>query len=431
MGNNKNKKNKNKNNKNKNNKNKNDINTKTCDETEANTDNDNNTQRPLVSICTPTFNRRPFIPYMIKCFEQQDYPKDRMEWIIIDDGTDKIEDLVSNVPQVRYFKYDEKMVLGKKRNLMHSKAKGDIFVYMDDDDYYPPDRVSHAVDTLLANPSALCAGSSSIYVFFKHIEEMYQFGPYGPNHATAGTFAFKKELLLQTSYSETAALAEEKEFLKNYTIPFVQLDPMKTIVVFSHEHNTFDKRNLLEENMGNQFCKKLNKPIEEFVKNKDMVDFYTNRINKLLKDYDPGKPSMKPDVLEQIITIERNRRKQAENAAMSQSTGIVMTNSEGASRNLNKDEIVEIMKRQQEYINVLTNEIKTRDNEIQRLKMITKRVNTENHDNNTENHDNNTNKTNNEAMSSAETDDKDLEIRRLHKVLLKLNEKMLDMESPD
>ena len=66
---------------------------------------------PFVSICTPTFNRRPFIKYMIKCFMAQDYPKDRMEWIIVDDGTDKIGDLVQDIPQVKYFSYDVKMCL--------------------------------------------------------------------------------------------------------------------------------------------------------------------------------------------------------------------------------------------------------------------------------------------------------------------------------
>ena len=70
--------------------------------------------KPFVSICTPTFNRRPFISSMIKCFLHQDYPKEKMEWIIIDDGTDKIEDLVKDIPQVKYFKYDTKMSLGKK-----------------------------------------------------------------------------------------------------------------------------------------------------------------------------------------------------------------------------------------------------------------------------------------------------------------------------
>ena len=118
-------------------------------------------KKPFVSICTPTFNRRPFIPMMIKCFEHQTYPKDKIEWIIVDDGTDKIEDLVAHLPYVKYFKYDEKMTLGKKRNITNEKAMGDVLVYMDDDDYYPPERVSHAVETLKENPKALCAGSSS------------------------------------------------------------------------------------------------------------------------------------------------------------------------------------------------------------------------------------------------------------------------------
>jgi cellulose synthase/poly-beta-1,6-N-acetylglucosamine synthase-like glycosyltransferase len=49
---------------------------------------------PFVSVCTPTFNRRPFIPYMLDCFRNQDYPMDRMEWVIVDDGTDSIKDLI-------------------------------------------------------------------------------------------------------------------------------------------------------------------------------------------------------------------------------------------------------------------------------------------------------------------------------------------------
>ena len=82
-------------------------------------------KQPFVSICTPTFNRRPFISSMIECFQKQDYPKNKMEWLIMDDGTDKIGDLVKDIPQVRYFSYDEQMVLGKKRNLLNKKAKGD------------------------------------------------------------------------------------------------------------------------------------------------------------------------------------------------------------------------------------------------------------------------------------------------------------------
>jgi glycosyltransferase involved in cell wall biosynthesis len=48
---------------------------------------------PLVSVCTPTFNRRPFINNIIQCYKNQTYPQVRMEWIIIDDGNDKVKDL--------------------------------------------------------------------------------------------------------------------------------------------------------------------------------------------------------------------------------------------------------------------------------------------------------------------------------------------------
>ena len=222
------------------------------------------TKLPFVSVCTPTFNRRPFVEMMIKCFDSQDYPKIKMEWIIIDDGTDPIEDVVSSHPSVKYFKYNEKMTLGKKRNLMHKKACGDIIVYMDDDDYYPPNRVSHAVERLMENPTALCAGSSEMYIYFKDNKDkcrMVQFGPYGMDHATAGTFAFKRKLLKETQYNEDACLAEEREFLKNYTVPFVQLDPLKTILVFSHSHNTFDKRTLLTNVEENPYIRYSSKQI--------------------------------------------------------------------------------------------------------------------------------------------------------------------------
>jgi glycosyltransferase involved in cell wall biosynthesis len=270
-------------------------------------------QQPFVSICTPTFNRRPFIQTMFQCFKNQTYPKSRMEWIIVDDGTDKIKDLIdaADIPQIKYFQVEGKMTLGAKRNLMHEKTKGSILVYMDDDDYYPPDRVEHAVDRLMQSPNALCAGSSELYVYFKHIQKMYQCGPYGPNHATAGTFAFKRALLDQTRYEETASLAEEKAFLKNYTIPFVQLDPMKSILVFSHEHNTFDKRKLLE-NPHPQYMKESPKKVRDFIKfSKEEIiyDFFMNNIDGLLLDYEPGEPKMKPDVLKQIAEITKERAK--------------------------------------------------------------------------------------------------------------------------
>ena len=262
-------------------------------------------RKPFVSICTPTFNRRPFIPFLIKCFENQTYPKDKMEWIIVDDGTDKIEDLVAHIPQVKYFRYEEKMLLGKKRNICHDKAIGDIIISMDDDDYYPPGRVSHAVDMLRTNPKALCAGSSEMHIYFKHIQQMYRFGPYGPNHCTAATLAFRKELLKTSRFDDNAAVAEERVFLKNYTVPFVQLDTTKCILVISHDHNSFNKKELL--NSPNQFMGLSTKSVDDFIKEPDLKQFFMHDVDDLLSKYEPGKPEHKQDVLKQIQDIKASR----------------------------------------------------------------------------------------------------------------------------
>ena len=310
---------------------------------------------PFVSVCTPTFNRRPFIPMMLECFRNQTYPKDRMEWIIVDDGTDKVQDLIeaANIKQIRYFSCDEKMSLGKKRNYMHSFVKGTIIVYMDDDDYYPPERVSHAVEKLTENRQAMCAGSSELYIYFKHIQTMYQAGPYGPNHATAGTFAFRTELLKDSRYEDHAALAEEKHFLKNYTVPFVQLDPMKAILVFSHDHNTFDKKKLLE-NPHPDFLKPSSKTVDMFIqepKEAWIKDFFMDKIDGLLAAYEPGEPKMKPDVLKQTKEIEAER---ARMSMQQQANAPIMISKDGGPPTaLTNQEVIEIINSQKADIQKL------------------------------------------------------------------------------
>ena len=328
---------------------------------------------PLVSVCTPTYNRRPFIPIMFECFINQTYPKNRIEWIIVDDGSDKIEDLIleSNIPQIRYFKIENKMALGEKRNFMHSKVNGDIVVYMDDDDYYPPERVSHSVETLQKNPDALCAGASEIYIFFKHIQKMIQCGPYGPNHATAGTFAFRKKLLETCKYENHAAIAEERAFLKDYTIPFAQMDPLKTILVFSHEHNTFDKRKMFD-NAHPQFFKESEKTVDTFIKTKKekkIKDFFLKTIDEKLKEYEPGEPKNKPDVLEQIKEIESKRDEliKAE-MAKQQANGAIMLQQPGQEpKALSNQEVVNIMQGQLQQLQNISNEKQQLENVVKNL----------------------------------------------------------------
>jgi hypothetical protein len=189
---------------------------------------------------------------------------------------------------------------------------------------------------------------------------MKRFGPYGPNHATAGTFAFKRKLLKQHKYNDDACLAEERAFLKDYTVPFVQLDPMKVILVFSHEHNTFDKRKLLI-NANPDVVRDSPKKVMDFIKDNALRRFYMSELEGLLANYEPGRPEMKPDVIEQTLKLEKERTKMAEETAASAGGKIILQEPGKEPVALNNQQVVQIIQQ-------LQTDVANKDKEIVQLK---------------------------------------------------------------
>jgi glycosyltransferase involved in cell wall biosynthesis len=238
-----------------------------------------NTTKPFVTVITPTYNRRRFIPALIECFLSQTYPKDRMEWIVLDDGTDSVQDLfdalaaTKKVPNLRYIRHDgPKLLIGQKRNRLNAEAKGEIIVAMDDDDFYSSERVSHVVLRFAQQPKVELAGSSEIYMYYSDNQKIYKFGPYGPSHATNGTMAWRRSYALTHRYDETVTHAEERSFLDNYKHPMIQLDPFKVMLVISHSENTFDKRKMREEK--NPFTKETGMKLAAFIKSAKLREFF-------------------------------------------------------------------------------------------------------------------------------------------------------------
>ena len=201
-----------------------------------------------VSIVTPTYQRRPFIPALIQIYQLQTYPKEKMEWIILDDGRDKVEDLfveaAKMIPNLRYISYPEKLRIGEKRNRLNKEAKGQIIIAMDDDDYYPPQRIQTVVDAFKKHPAIDLAGSSKMYMYYMDNKKIYSIGPYGPQHATNGTMAWRKRYSDKHKYDDYVTKGEELSFLENYKHPLIQLDPNSSILVICHTDNTVDKTRL-------------------------------------------------------------------------------------------------------------------------------------------------------------------------------------------
>jgi glycosyltransferase involved in cell wall biosynthesis len=233
-----------------------------------------NQAQPPVSIVTPTYNRKRFLPSLIECIKEQTYPLERIEWLVYDDGNEPVWDILKPYEKelnIRYFRSETKLTIGAKRNKLNDEARGKIIVTMDDDDYYFPNRVKSAVMGILAHKVQI-AGSSKNILYFTDDKSIWQVLPYGPNHATFGTMAYTKEYTKSHRCDETVAFAEEVQFTNRYSEPLFQLNPENLMVVMCHSENTFNKSKLRTD--GNPNFKKTTMVLKALIKNSTLRAFY-------------------------------------------------------------------------------------------------------------------------------------------------------------
>lgn len=128
---------------------------------------------PLVSCITPTYNRRTFFSRSIKCFLAYDYPN--LEWLILDDGQDPIQNLLPNDPRIKYFYELPKQCHAMKMNRCCELAHGEFFIVHDDDDWYAPDRVRAQVEPLIADPTKQVSGLSEFFYYVHGERRAYRY----------------------------------------------------------------------------------------------------------------------------------------------------------------------------------------------------------------------------------------------------------------
>ncbi len=201
-------------------------------------------QRPFLSVITPTYNRRKHFAAALDCYLAQTWPLTHREWIILEDGAETVADLVAAAVaahpglDIRHVRSETKATVGAKRNTLNGMARGDIIVCWDDDDYYVPERLQHIVNVMTQSKAAV-VGSSAMYYYFADDGSIWLNGPYAPNHTTAGPMAYRRSWTATHRFDEGVRYAEEPAFLAGATV--AQLDPRRAILVIVHDSNTYAK----------------------------------------------------------------------------------------------------------------------------------------------------------------------------------------------
>jgi glycosyltransferase involved in cell wall biosynthesis len=234
-------------------------------------------QNPSVSILTITQHSRfKSMKILYEIIKRQTYNNIK-EWIIVE-GSQHFKNAKENKIQletfftestllypIKYIEYSEKK-LGGLRNLGNDNCSGDIIICFDDDDYSPPERISHTVEKL-SESEYLIGGVSDIYMYDFYFDQLFRFKYKIPNHSTNNCMAYKKEYLQENRYDDNCCCGEEKEFTKDFTNPMIAFDSEKILIAISHSKNTYDKHNLCIDALSkkNNYMKKVYKNIHHFI----------------------------------------------------------------------------------------------------------------------------------------------------------------------
>ncbi len=217
---------------------------------------------PLVSAVMPTYNRRAFIPRAVAQFLEQDYQGPR-ELIVVDDGTDPIEDLLPlSDERVRLIRLEGRLPLGNpvlekaagqfsigaKRNLACEAARGEFICHWDDDDWFSPRRLTYQVGELLRSGADLC-GLRNIY--YHEVDAGEAWKVRAPNLEAGGTFCYRKSCWESVRFSETLSdvmrspqwgICEDAQFIERLRshswFKELVLDDPTVYVVAVHSRNT-------------------------------------------------------------------------------------------------------------------------------------------------------------------------------------------------
>lgn len=211
---------------------------------------------PDVSILCITKDRRSFMPLLKYSYMVQSYPEDKLELVIVDDGTDSIEDTLIGVPNVKYVRCDPGMTISQKRNLAVQNAMYDILVTMDDDDVYPNNSVLERVAMTLMEPKKECGFCTTIPCY--DIVKFASFMNVPPTHlamsdrVSEATLVFTRKFWEDCHFDDSVHIGEGNAFIRGREQMCRELSPQEIIVSLVHPKNTSSRR--LPPNIESNGC---------------------------------------------------------------------------------------------------------------------------------------------------------------------------------
>jgi glycosyltransferase involved in cell wall biosynthesis len=200
-------------------------------------------------------NRRKFFDIASHNMLLTDYPRSKIEWVLVDDSDDvndspsdkviKFQNENPDFGKIIYVPLGNKVSIGAKRNLGVSMANNDIILMMDDDDHYPKSSIEARV-TYLRDLKKGCVYCSTLpmydcqrYISAMNVPPM-DLSP--AERVSEATLAFTRQFWETKGFPADSNMAEGELFVTGRDSETAEIPPDGIIVSFLHGGNSTSRR---------------------------------------------------------------------------------------------------------------------------------------------------------------------------------------------
>ena len=187
-----------------------------------------------VTILIPSYNRAKFSRLITHNINSQTYPS-ISQIIIYDDGQERCDLSECKYP-VKYVTSTKRASIGAKRNYLISLAETGYCAFMDTDDMYSPDYISHSMTRLYESGKSVC-GTSDMFLYSDGVT--YHQRCMFLDMLNEATLVFRRT---HKGSFQSANSSEGVSFLRGYIGEIVESDINKVMVCIVHSSNTVPKQ---------------------------------------------------------------------------------------------------------------------------------------------------------------------------------------------
>jgi hypothetical protein len=209
---------------------------------------------PKISVITLLYNRKAFVDLAFKNILGTDYPKDKIEWVIVDDSDDPEQQCTDKIlkfgrengPLSLTYIPLAKRTIGRKRNVGIHRSQNEVILFMDDDDHYPASSFRRRVSSLLTHSwkakAAVCT-TIACYDLMRGVSAVntppWTLGL--SKRISEATLTFYKSFWVEKNFPNVN-MAEGEGFLEGREHEVLELPPQQIIVAMSHGKNITSRR---------------------------------------------------------------------------------------------------------------------------------------------------------------------------------------------